>query len=282
MDVTESKGGPIKRYPDRPSFFALRYGRLLSKAAVAQQIGPEGCWVLMTIVLTEDVTRYTRAVTFWNDQLLSVCGFGSRRRLDAARKRAVECGFLHYQPGGKSRPGEYHVLVPPSMVGITDSPIVEDVSRDVLGCNSAHENAPTNIYPCNSAHENALNVHSMCASNSTPFIPSPKPTPKNTVTHSEKASPKTKTKRPSVQCPSDVDPQTFADWQTVRTAKRAGPVTQTVLRSMTNEADKAGISLQRAVEIAAARGWQTFKADWAWQDASEQQPVSRYNDLTKG
>jgi hypothetical protein len=84
-----------------------------------------------------------------------------------------------------------------------------------------------------------------------------------------------------IPCPDDVDPQTFADWQAVRSAKRAGPVTQTVLRSMTSEADKAGITLHRAIEIAAARGWQAFKADWAWQDKSDEQPVSRYDYLTK-
>jgi len=97
----------------------------------------------------------------------------------------------------------------------------------------------------------------------------------------EKDKDKTAKRRTAIQCPDDVDQQTFADWQAVRTAKRAGPVTQTVLRSMTSEAAKAGITLQRAIEIAAARGWQAFKADWAWQDKSDEQPVSRYDYLTK-
>jgi hypothetical protein len=63
-------------------------------------------------------------------------------------------------------------------------------------------------------------------------------------------------------CPPDVDQQTFGDWLEVRKAKRAGPVTQTVIDSMRREADKAGISLQDAVAHCCLSGWQGFRADW--------------------
>jgi hypothetical protein len=50
---------------------------------------------------------------------------------------------------------------------------------------------------------------------------------------------------------------------------------------MTAEAAKAGITLQQAIEIAAARGWQAFKADWSREPRQEQQtkPQNRYKQL---
>jgi hypothetical protein len=85
----------------------------------------------------------------------------------------------------------------------------------------------------------------------------------------EQASPKPP-RKVAVSCPTGIDPQLWSDWAAVRTAKRAGVITVTVMRSMQQEADKAGIPLVQAIEIAAARGWQAFKADWAWRDTPKQ------------
>ena len=38
------------------------------------------------------------------------------------------------------------------------------------------------------------------------------------------------------------DPQTLADWQAVRKAKRAGPITPTVVKALRREAGKAWIA----------------------------------------
>jgi hypothetical protein len=54
----------------------------------------------------------------------------------------------------------------------------------------------------------------------------------------------------------------FADWLEVRKAKRAGPVTQTVLDGIRREAGKAGISLQDAIAHCCLAGWQGFRAEW--------------------
>jgi hypothetical protein len=80
---------------------------------------------------------------------------------------------------------------------------------------------------------------------------------KNTRTQSARSS-----KQKSLPCPPDVSQQTFSDWLEVRKAKRAGPVTQTVLDTMRREASKAGISLQEAIEHCCLSGWQGFKAEW--------------------
>lgn len=66
---------------------------------------------------------------------------------------------------------------------------------------------------------------------------------------------------PQVEMPDDVDPQTWADWQALRKAKKA-PVTATVLREAIRESGKAGLTLGRFLEIWCARGSQGLQADW--------------------
>ncbi|TCS94093.1 uncharacterized protein YdaU (DUF1376 family) [Tepidimonas ignava] len=66
----------------------------------------------------------------------------------------------------------------------------------------------------------------------------------------------------AVEPPTDVEPQVWSDWLAVRKAKRAGPVTQTVMAALRREADKAGITLQEAVAACCEAGWQGFKAEW--------------------
>lgn len=54
----------------------------------------------------------------------------------------------------------------------------------------------------------------------------------------------------------------IAEWKLVRKAKRAGPITDTVIKSMLREAAKAGITLSDAVQICVERGWQGFRAEY--------------------
>jgi hypothetical protein len=110
-------------YPQREKYFAHRFTRKLLKAAIAQQISPEACWLLTVIVHTEDAKRYSAPVTFWNEQLQSLLGFGGRSRLVRARNKAIEAGWLHYEPGGKFRPGRYWVTVPNEFANLTDGPV---------------------------------------------------------------------------------------------------------------------------------------------------------------
>lgn len=58
-----------------------------------------------------------------------------------------------------------------------------------------------------------------------------------------------------------VQPQTAEDWLTLRKTKKA-PVTLTVLTEIIAEADKAGMSLDRALAYSCRQGWQGFKASW--------------------
>jgi hypothetical protein len=54
----------------------------------------------------------------------------------------------------------------------------------------------------------------------------------------------------------------LADFQKVRKAKRAGPLTDTAMKGLMREADKAGITLVEAVTACCEFGWQAFNAAW--------------------
>lgn len=62
--------------------------------------------------------------------------------------------------------------------------------------------------------------------------------------------------------PDDVSSeQIWSDFNALRNAKHA-PLTETALNIIRKEADKAGISLEQALETCCMRGWQGFKAEW--------------------
>ncbi len=134
-------------YPKRPPFFAHRFCRLLTDAAVAQDIGPEACWLLTIIVHQEDAKRYRGPVTFWNEQLMPLCGFGGRGRLVAVRKKAVEAGWLHYEGGSKGRAGAYWVLIPAGLDNLPDTNCDESPT-DI--CRSESEQQPDGKPECRS------------------------------------------------------------------------------------------------------------------------------------
>jgi gas vesicle protein len=70
-----------------------------------------------------------------------------------------------------------------------------------------------------------------------------------------------KKKNTSPSAPSDVSPSTWADFQTIRKAKKA-PITGTTLAGIRREAERAGMTLDAALQVCCERGWQSFNADW--------------------
>jgi hypothetical protein len=71
-------------------------------------------------------------------------------------------------------------------------------------------------------------------------------------------------------CPADVSPQVFEDWSHLRKAKKS-PITKTALVGVRRQAEKAGLSMQQALEVCCERGWSGFKAEWI----TERSPVGR-------
>jgi len=61
--------------------------------------------------------------------------------------------------------------------------------------------------------------------------------------------------------PEGVSDLVFKDFVKLRNGLKA-PVTETALKGLQREADKAGITLQAVLEICCQNGWRGFKADW--------------------
>ena len=125
-------------YPKRPGFFAYRFCRLMAKVCLANEVGPNVCWLLTTIAMTEDAKGYRDSVTFFNEQLMAVTGFNSPDALDRCRKKAIESGWLHYLPGRKGIAGRYWVLIPDRFRTFDDAPSDENPGKYF------RENADTN------------------------------------------------------------------------------------------------------------------------------------------
>ncbi len=68
-----------------------------------------------------------------------------------------------------------------------------------------------------------------------------------------------KQKLQHVAKPEDVSDQVWNDYLAIRNKKI---VSSTALAVIRNQAQKAGITLQTALETCCARGWQGFRADW--------------------
>jgi uncharacterized protein YdaU (DUF1376 family) len=76
-----------------------------------------------------------------------------------------------------------------------------------------------------------------------------------------------------INTPEGVSESVFKDYLEVRKTKKA-KWTDTALKGLTKEAEKAGLSLQEAMELCCARGWVGFKADWV----KDQDVVKPNND----
>lgn len=167
-------------YPARPQFYALRFGRLVQKSCLANQIGPAATLLLITVALTEDASHYRRGVTFWDGQIMPIIGLSSWRSLDRARKAAVNAGWLHYEPGGKSKAAVYWTIIPGSAEGIDDAPTDEGGHTD-LHLRSAGESAGeksngTELH-LRSAGDEANGAQAITQTKSSPFKPVPNPVP---------------------------------------------------------------------------------------------------------
>jgi len=72
---------------------------------------------------------------------------------------------------------------------------------------------------------------------------------------------KTKTETKTVQAPEGVSPEVWDSFVKQRKVARA-VITETVIKTIAFEAEKAGWTLEKALAECAARGWRGFKAEW--------------------
>jgi len=72
---------------------------------------------------------------------------------------------------------------------------------------------------------------------------------------------KTKTETKTIEAPDGVSPEVWDSFVKQRKVARA-VITETVIKTIKFEAEKAGWTLEMALAECAARGWRGFKADW--------------------
>ena len=114
-----------EKYPEREQFFANRFIRLMVKCCVANEIGSNAFSLLTIIVSTEDASHYRRGVTFYDGQLMPLLGITSNKTMYRIRKRAIELGWLHFEPGHKGKASTYWVLIPKYAENLDDYPTDE-------------------------------------------------------------------------------------------------------------------------------------------------------------
>jgi len=260
---------PTTTYPERPAFFAHRFCRLLTKLAVAQDIGSEACWMLTIIAHQEDSIRYRRAVTYYNEQLMPLCGFGGRSRLVTARRKAIEAGWLHYEPGGKGKPGTYWVLVPERYEDVEDTACDESsepVSRPESGQQT--ENAVPNQdgnsdLPSQNRTTTGRQTDGKRTANAHLPSPSPKPTPtpktKGGVVGESQGKKPSKVKEPQTPIPDSLDTPAFhkawADFLEHRREMKH-PATALAQTRLLNQCEKWGEARAvEAIDISIGSGW---------------------------
>ena len=73
------------------------------------------------------------------------------------------------------------------------------------------------------------------------------------------------TKRPAVAAPVGVSPEVWESFVKHRRAKKA-QLTQLVIDTIADQAQKAGWTLEKALTECVVRNWQSFRADWVTQN----------------
>lgn len=78
----------------------------------------------------------------------------------------------------------------------------------------------------------------------------------------EEEKPAKKTRSVSVPKPEEVTQESWDAWMQVRKNKKASTLNSVAWARFKNEAQKAGLTLQQAVTICAAKEWRGFEAEW--------------------
>lgn len=85
-------------------------------------------------------------------------------------------------------------------------------------------------------------------------------------------------KAPPVPCPDGVLETTWADFVKQRKAKKA-PITTTAVKGIQREANKAGLTLDAALQLICLRGWTGFNAEWVKTNAEKSLTPNQASNL---
>jgi uncharacterized protein YdaU (DUF1376 family) len=85
-------------------------------------------------------------------------------------------------------------------------------------------------------------------------------------------------KHKDIELPVGVLESTWLDFVKHRKAKKA-PITATAIKGIQREADKAGLTLDAALQIMCARGWTGFNAEWVASKADSNMTANQKSNL---
>lgn len=110
--------------------------------------------------------------------------------------------------------------------------------------------------------------------NSTPLNSTQHHSTNSTEAEAEAEVEEKKKNNRSLIAPEGVSKDVWNDWLAIRKAKRK-PVTETALKLIRSECDKAGLSFEEALRTACENGWAGFRAEWVAPQGADVDAVMR-------
>lgn len=99
--------------------------------------------------------------------------------------------------------------------------------------------------------------------------------PKAPSSPSPSPSPITSKSIKTIETPFGVSEIVFKDYIQLRNKLKA-PVTETAIKGLQREADKAGISLEQVMTICCQNGWKGFKAEWMKKEPAKEDKMQNF------
>lgn len=166
-------------YPRRDSFFGQQVVRLLTKVAVANQLGPHA-FTLLAVVAAQQDAVYGRSVSYFNDQLLPLVGLRKVDSLAGIRKECQAAGWLEYTPppAGTRKAGLYKIIIPASVAHLSDSACDEGdqlVAEYLRGYADGVAGRQSQPYPLNGHHTQLTGAVAGAVMGNHQSSPSPSP-----------------------------------------------------------------------------------------------------------
>lgn len=118
----------------------------------------------------------------------------------------------------------------------------------------------------------------------TQMVSKQNPNETQTINYKLQTNNQLNTKAPKVATPEGVSESVFKDFVALRNKLKA-PVTETALKGLKREAERAKISLEEVLSICCQNGWRGFKADWIANKGftpTQDKPAQRWDATLEG
>ena len=205
---------------------------------------------IVLLMLAERHNKDTGQCNPSHDRLADDCGLSRRSVMDQVA-RLEEAGYIRIRHRAAN-----NVKLPNQYVLVFSFGVQEEVKEFVEVVNEVHqgsERGALRVVQDVPGVVNVLHHGSERAAHKPGIEPGIEPK-EGKIAHAQAHAPSLLT----AGLPVDL----LADFQKVRKAKRAGPLTDTALKGIQREADAAGLTLAEAVTACCELGWQSFNATW--------------------